>query len=365
MTVNNDTNVKRESGDGITTQFNFPFKIFEDTDLEVYKIDTSVSPEVATLQVLNTDYTVSISQTSEGGSVTYTTAPTSDEDSFIKRVMPFTQEKNFEPNINFPEKNIEDEFDKSRMLDIQLEEEKERTLRLNEFTEYAGELEIPEPVASRVIGFDSTGLQVTLFSGSDLDTILTSVFGQQLVQSADAATARDFLELGSSSNVEFNNIVCNQITATTYVGIPEASTTVKGIVELATQAEAEAKSDNTRALTPYSIANLAAAVWVSINGNSGAIRNSFGVSGVVKDGTGLYTITFTNAFSDAEYCYICTVKRQSTDTTPASARMYQGTYQLSDTKSTTQLQIRVQSLDASGYNGVEDVDDVNVVIFGS
>jgi hypothetical protein len=44
--------------------------------------------------------------------------------------------------------------------------------------------------------------------------------------------------------------------------------------------------------------------WVNFNGTSGAspvIRASFNVSSVVRNGTGDYTITFTNALPDVNY----------------------------------------------------------------
>jgi hypothetical protein len=228
MTVSNQTNKTRQSGDGSTVTFNFSFPIFNNTDIEVYKIDTSTTPESSALQTITTDYTVTISDTSEGGSVTYVVAPTSDEDAFIKRVLPFTQTTNIEINSNFPEENVEDEFDKSRMLDIQVQEETDRTLKVNEFYSGSASFEIANPEASKVIGWDSLGTTLVNYSGSDLDTILTSSYGQQLVQSANALVARGLLELDTTDDVEFNDLTVSQITATTYVGLPQATTTVQG-----------------------------------------------------------------------------------------------------------------------------------------
>lgn len=43
--------------------------------------------------------------------------------------------------------------------------------------------------------------------------------------------------------------------------------------------------------------------WLTYNGSSpGAIRASFNVSSVTYNSTGKYTVTFTNAFVDANYC---------------------------------------------------------------
>jgi len=44
--------------------------------------------------------------------------------------------------------------------------------------------------------------------------------------------------------------------------------------------------------------------WVNFNGTSGSVaaRASFNVSSVTRTSAGTYTITFTNAFTDANYC---------------------------------------------------------------
>jgi hypothetical protein len=46
----------------------------------------------------------------------------------------------------------------------------------------------------------------------------------------------------------------------------------------------------------------AAKAWVNFDGTGTvAIRDSFNISSLADNGTGVYTITFTNAFSDANY----------------------------------------------------------------
>jgi hypothetical protein len=46
-----------------------------------------------------------------------------------------------------------------------------------------------------------------------------------------------------------------------------------------------------------------AKAWVNFNGSGGAsIRASYNVSSVTRNGTGDYTVNFTNAFPDANYC---------------------------------------------------------------
>jgi len=54
--------------------------------------------------------------------------------------------------------------------------------------------------------------------------------------------------------------------------------------------------------------------WVNFNGlNTIAIRDSFNVSSLTDNGNGDYTVTFTNAMSNANYCVTLGVK--SPDTT--------------------------------------------------
>ena len=56
----------------------------------------------------------------------------------------------------------------------------------------------------------------------------------------------------------------------------------------------------------HSNVNVAKA-WINYNGTGTvAIRDSFNVSSLTDDGNGLYTITFTNAMSNDDYCVQCT-----------------------------------------------------------
>ena len=50
-----------------------------------------------------------------------------------------------------------------------------------------------------------------------------------------------------------------------------------------------------------------AKAWINYNGTGTvSIRDSFNVSSLTDSGTGLYTITFSNAMSNNDYCVQCT-----------------------------------------------------------
>ena len=62
-------------------------------------------------------------------------------------------------------------------------------------------------------------------------------------------------------------------------------------------------SDGTNSTSTTNLTKAPCVAWVNFNGLAGAsIRASYNVSSVTFVSTGNYTITFTNALSDANYC---------------------------------------------------------------
>ena len=154
----NQTNKVFGSGDGITQTFSFPFKIFNKTDLQVYLINTTGT--VFGPLTLNSDYTVTISPTTEGGTVTFTTAPTVNWLTFIKRVEPLTQSLAIATEGPLPSKQIENQLDLQMMVDIQLNEAIARAIKFpptSQLTNY----NFPNPVANLAVGWDPTGTYLT------------------------------------------------------------------------------------------------------------------------------------------------------------------------------------------------------------
>ncbi len=132
MTVPTNDSREQYQGNGATTVFPYAFKIFEDSDLEVYLSDEN---GVQTLLTLGTDYTVSDAGNEDGGNVTYPVSgdPLEDGETLtILRVIDITQETDLRnQGAYFPEV-IEDEFDRSRMIDQQLQEQSDRSLKQTE-----------------------------------------------------------------------------------------------------------------------------------------------------------------------------------------------------------------------------------------
>lgn len=85
----------------------------------------------------------------------------------------------------------------------------------------------------------------------------------------------------------------------------DASTTVKGVVELATDAEVATGTDLAR-VAPVSALNAHSGMgkgWINFNGTGTiAIRDSHNVSSIVDNGTGLYTVNWDVDFANTNYC---------------------------------------------------------------
>lgn len=148
MTVSTTSNKIKYDGNGATTLFSFPFKIFKNEELKVILI--TKADKIEQVLVLDVDYTVSISKISNGGEINTTVAHSSDYEILIKRVLDQTQETSFPISSNIPEVSIENSLDKSVMLTQDLKEEISRTIKLKEGSDHEN-ITIPDPEAGKAL----------------------------------------------------------------------------------------------------------------------------------------------------------------------------------------------------------------------
>ena len=99
----------------------------------------------------------------------------------------------------------------------------------------------------------------------------------------------------------------------------------------------------------------AAKAWVNFNGSGTvAIRADYNVSSITDNGTGQYTVTFTNAMTDANYSTLATVEESGVSVHSSTNNVLQQT--------ATAARIGTY---LSGTSTNYDCDQVNVVIFGN
>lgn len=146
----------REVGNGSKVDFDFNFKCQSTSELKVYKIVTATG--ALTLQTLGVDFTAVLSTTTEGGTVTYTTAPTALQTSFIGRDVSDVQDADIPSVSVFREEQLENALDKRTMVSQQLGEKLERTITFattQDMTSISAEL--PAPVADQILGWNTAG----------------------------------------------------------------------------------------------------------------------------------------------------------------------------------------------------------------
>ncbi len=152
MTVATDNNRDQYTGDGSQTGFTVTFLFFANVDLEVTVKDAITGVE--SVKVLDTDYTVTGAGTPAGGTVSFTTAPASGDTITLLRIMPLTQETDYQPNDPFPAETHEKALDIGAMGLQQLAEAMGRALKLAKSSTFK-DLDFPDPEASKPIAWNA------------------------------------------------------------------------------------------------------------------------------------------------------------------------------------------------------------------
>ena len=158
MTISSTTVKNSYSGDGSTTTFNYTFKIFANSDLQVI-IRSSTATE--TVKTITTHYTVTGAGSASGGTVVFTSGniPASGETVVLRRAVPQTQAIDYIANDPFPAESHEEGLDRATMTLQQVQEELDRAIKLSrtntmtstEFTVGATDR------ANKILAFDSSG----------------------------------------------------------------------------------------------------------------------------------------------------------------------------------------------------------------
>ena len=158
MTISSTTVKNSYLGNGTLDTFNYTFKIFANSDLQVI-IRSSLGTE--TVKTLTTHYTVTGAGSASGGTIVFTAGniPSATETVVIRRAVPQTQAIDYIANDPFPAESHEEGLDRSMMAIQQIQEEVDRSIKISrtntmsstEFTVGASNR------AGKILGFDSAG----------------------------------------------------------------------------------------------------------------------------------------------------------------------------------------------------------------
>jgi hypothetical protein len=159
---------------------------------------------------------------------------------------------------------------------------------------------------------------------------------------------------GSNTQVQYNNGgALAGSSALTFNGTTLATTTL----------QSTNLSDGTNSTSTTNAIQGSAKAWVNFNGTGTvAIRASYNVSSITDNGTGDYTVNFTNAFADANYsiCASSSIAADGTFTVPVTQTKSVGGNAI---VAPTTSAVRLTTQGNGGSAGARDAEYVNVSIF--
>ena len=252
MTISSTTVKNSYSGDGSSDTFNYTFKIFADSDLQVIIRDASATETVKTI---TTHYTVTGAGSASGGTVVFTAGniPTATETVVIRRAVPQTQAIDYIANDPFPAESHEEGLDRSMMTLQQVQEELDRSIKLSRTntmtsTEFAVGA---SDRANKILAFDGNGeISVTQELGT---------FVGNWSASTDFS-ARDIVKDTSNNNI----YICNT-SHTSSGSLPISSNTDVAKWDLLVDAASATSSATAAAASATAAAASAAAALTSEN----------------------------------------------------------------------------------------------------
>ncbi len=273
------------SGDGVQTVFTYPFPIFAAADIDVYLGDV----------LQNAGYTVAGAGQSAGGTVTFAAAPGNGTKVTLLRNQAIARTSDFQEGGAFRAKTINDELDRQTAFIQQVAERVDRALVAGP-TDAQASLALPAVAdrANRYLGFDAAGAPTTGPGGPILPVTQAMA---PVIQAADPPAAFALLK-------------------------QPASETSSGAAEIATQAETNTGTDDTRFVTPAKLSASVTVLHGSLGTSDEMLLRSDGVGGKTAQGsvarlTDSGTLTITGASADqiiSNNVYGATLGFKRTDT---------------------------------------------------
>lgn len=224
------------SCDGVTTEFDYTFKIFAESEIEVVLYNIATGAE--TVLVLDTNYTVDDVGEDAGGTVSIIAevegvfVPHAYSNAYrliLRRKIPLTQIVDYIANDDFPAESHEAALDRIVMMMQQQNEILERVVLQD--SNNSTTLTMPVASANKLIGWDAAGTGL-----ENKDVIDASYI-------ADCEAAKDAALLAQAAA---------EAAKTDAEAARDTAVAVSGW-ETATQAEAEAGSNNTKVMTPLRV----------------------------------------------------------------------------------------------------------------
>ena len=182
------------TANGVLTDFDFDFKIFAEGQVTVYLLDTD---DVATLQTITTDYTVTFDSEAETGTITFLSPPTDQYTVLMISNVDYEQATDIPKGGGFSEPVVEKAYD---LLAIQIQQLRgglDRAVTLSD-TSPLTSLTVPTPDAGKAWLWNATadGLENSI---DDFNDIVTNAEAAQTAAEA-AQTAAETAETNAETS---------------------------------------------------------------------------------------------------------------------------------------------------------------------
>lgn len=238
------------SGNGITVNFSYTFRVDTSSQLAVYLVDSSGT---RTLQVETTNYTVTGVGDDDGGTVTFITPPATGETVYMRSNYQLTQLTDFDSQGGFFPDVHESAFDKTTFLIQQLNDSVSRSVRTSSDDPDGVLAAIDEVIPNAFLRFNSDGDGIEQFAAAETpitaEIPATNIAGLQAV---DVST----LSTGNSAQVSYRSTI-DDGGAACYVWNPADLST-----EVTADEVTSSQGDGVKYVAPASDRTGASGAWV-------------------------------------------------------------------------------------------------------
>ena len=168
------------TGNGSTTVFPYNFAIFSDSDMVVYVDD----------EIVESGYTVSGAGQTDGGNVTFSTAPADGVNITLLRQVSIERITDFQEGGTFRPKNINDELDRQTAFAQQLSEEVSRSVKVGP-TISGADLTLESITPNRALKWNEDGDGIISTTYDPDEMVGLSISSAESAQASAQAAATD------------------------------------------------------------------------------------------------------------------------------------------------------------------------------
>lgn len=253
MTLTSTTPKEIKLGNGVTTVFSFGFVVNKAADLVVTHVTSAGVETTLTEGTGTSNYSISVAAYPGTGSVTYPatlgTELATGEKLVLSRVVDIDQDTDLINQGSWKPEQVEGAFDYSRMVDLQQQEQIDRSIKAPISSPTGIDYELPAPVANAVVAIWNATADAMVAGPT-----ASAISGAQAQAVASAASAAAALVSEAAALVSENNAAASE-----------------AIALAATVGKYGAKISLTAADSPYTLATMTLDTLINVNTSAGSV----------------------------------------------------------------------------------------------